>query len=128
VPEVVRRAWTRILPHGLFLPSADLPNRLPLRDAGAPRGEGTRAPVTRSPDARARLEELIRASDVPSAVEPLQPRAPAETWKPPDLAGDALGARIAAGLATFLTDDDARRLDDRLAALGGPSAVRRGTC
>lgn len=122
----VGRAWAERFPHGLFLPTADIPNRLPLR-AEAPRGAAVAVPLTRSPEARTRLAELVRASDVPSALEPLQPREPGEVWSARDLAG-ALQGRVVAVLGSFLTDGDARRLDDRLASVGGPAAAVRSPC
>jgi hypothetical protein len=124
--DAVGRAWAERFPHGLLLPTADIPNRLPLRGDEL-RGAAVAVPLTRSPEARTRLVELVRASDIPSALEPLQPREPAEAWSARDLGG-GLAGRVVAGLGGFLTDDDARRLDDRLAALGGPTAVVRSPC
>jgi hypothetical protein len=124
--DAVGRAWADRFPRGLLFPTADIPNRLPL-GADSPRGDAVPVPLTRSPEARTRLVELVRASDVPSALEPLQPREPAEIWTAPDLAG-AVPGRVTAGLGGFLTDDDARLLDDRLAALGGPATVVRSRC
>jgi hypothetical protein len=122
----VGRAWAERFPHGLLLPTADIPNRLPLR--AEERGNGAVAvPHTRSPEAHTRLVELVRGSDVPSALEPLQPREPAETWSARDLAGRVEG-RVVSVLAGFLTDRDARRIDDRLASVGGPAAVVRSPC
>jgi hypothetical protein len=125
--EAVGRAWAERFPRGLLLPTADIPNRLPLRADEPRRGTALAVPLTRSPEARDRLAALVRASDVPSSLEPLQPRPPAESWTARGLA-HGLDGRVTAGLGTFLTDDDAQRLDERLASLHGPPDVLRGTC
>jgi hypothetical protein len=130
-PRVARigSAWRQSFPLGLLLPTADIPNRLPLRDDARPTQPTPRlpAPALRSPEARAQLAALVRASDVPSSVEPLLPRDPLETWTARDLSGP-LVERVAVGLGTFLTDEDARRLDARLAEGVGRAVLVRADC
>jgi hypothetical protein len=126
-PDSVGRAWAERFPRGLLLPTSDIPNRLPRRADAPDRRTAVALPVLRSPDAGERLRALVDGSDVPAAQEPLQQRAPAESWTARALSR-GLDGRVTAGLGTFLTDGDARRLDERLAAVAGPRDVLRGAC
>jgi mono/diheme cytochrome c family protein len=88
------REWRARWPGGLAIPSPDIPNRDPL------------------PYASGREPAGAAIAHVAAAFEPLQPRAPLETW-----AGDRPDTvrRFVGGLAGFLTAADVRALDAHLA-------------
>jgi hypothetical protein len=106
-PEL--RAWKLRWPNGLAIPDPDIPNRNPF----ASRGSESMAsvPATLGPEESRRLGRLVMRSHVPAVFEPLNPRPPLEIWTEG-------GERLIAGLASFLTDEDARKLDTAIFALG----------
>jgi hypothetical protein len=90
--EELRRTWETRWPHGLAIPDPDIPNRDPLAS---------------------HKSSSVPATLIPTAFEPLNPRPPLEIWTK-----DTGPERLIAGLAGFLTDEDARRLDAELFARG----------
>jgi len=129
LPALARRASAR-WPSGWRVPTADIPNRNPLRvDTRPPAkvGGGSAVAASAMPgEARAMIADLVRRSDVPSELEPLLPRAPLAVWPPPGT--DEAGLeRAVAGLADFLAQADLRRLDERLAHLGPARGTPRKT-
>lgn len=120
-------AWQARWPHGLAIPNPDLPNRDPLAETPAALRQLSVAQRLGASDA-ALLEEVVRRSNVPARLEPLEPRAPLETWAP-----DASTVeRLVAGLADFLPRGDVVALDRRLFELGAgqlePRRVDRAAC
>lgn len=114
-------AWHRRWPHGLAIPDPDLPNRNPLAERPEPPGQLSVSPPLGAADA-ALLADVARQSNVPARLDPLEPRAPLETWSP----GDATVERIVSGLAEFLKRDEIAALDQRLFELGsGQREARR---
>ena len=131
-PPVAWRDWETTLarrsvalwPGGWRVPSADIPNRNPMRldERTTSPGANDTAPAARdvARGARSDLADLIRRSDVPAELEPLLPRDPLAVWPPPGT-DEALLARAVAGLSEFLAEADLQRLDDALArVLPGP--------
>jgi hypothetical protein len=90
-----RERWTR----GLAIASADIPNRDPLRGAPLP-------------------------PEVAAPFDPLQARAPVETWAGE---GQETQRRLVGGLASFLAESDVRALDDALFRQGARASARRRT-
>ncbi|HEY6548482.1 MAG TPA: hypothetical protein VI589_11270, partial [Vicinamibacteria bacterium] len=108
--------WRGQWPHGLLLPDPDIPNRVPLRPPPYAPASQARAAAPLAAATQARLVELVRQSDVPSAFEPLLPRAPLAVWDEPTAGAGGVLERLAAGLGEFLAEADLRRLDEHLAA------------
>ncbi|HEX5718569.1 MAG TPA: hypothetical protein VF179_20580 [Thermoanaerobaculia bacterium] len=110
--EELQRAWQVRWPHGLAIPDPDIPNRDPL---ASHRSNPVIAsvPATLSPEESRRLGGLVLRSHVPAAFEPLNPRPPLEVWTK-----DTGPERLIAGLAGFLTNEDARRLDSEIFSRG----------
>ena len=79
-------------PDGLRIPDPDLPNRNPLQTFAVADASN--------------VTELMRAANVPAAFEPLNPRAPLETWRAADAAD-----RLVRGLAEHFTAADIQPLD-----------------
>lgn len=109
--EELRKAWEARWPHGLAIPDPDIPNRDPL--ASHKPASIASVPANLGPEESRRLSRLVLRSHVPAAFEPLNPRPPLEVWTK-----DTGPERLIAGLAAFLTDEDARRLDAALFARG----------
>lgn len=110
--DPLRKAWEARWPNGLAIPDPDIPNRDPLASHGSKTAAAS-VPANLSPEESRRLGGLVLRSHVPAAFEPLNPRPPLEVWTKDD--GPE---RLIAGLAGFLTDEDARRLDAALFARG----------
>lgn len=110
--EELRNAWEARWPQGLAIPDPDIPNRDPLASHKSATATAS-VPATLSPEESRRLGGLVLRSHVPAAFEPLNPRPPLEVWTK-----DAGPERLIAGLAGFLTDEDARRLDAELFSRG----------
>jgi hypothetical protein len=110
--EELRNAWEARWPHGLAIPDPDIPNRDPLVSHKSTTTAAS-VPATLGPEESRRLGGLVLRSHVPAAFEPLNPRPPLEVWNP-----DTGPGRLIAGLAGFLTDEDARRLDAELFSRG----------
>lgn len=108
--DELRNVWQ--WPHGLAIPDPDIPNRNPL--ASHRSGTATASvPASLSPEESRRLGSLVMRSHVPAAFEPLNPRPPLEIWTK-----DTGPERLIAGLADFLTDEDAQQLDAALFSQG----------
>ena len=110
--EELRRAWEAKWPHGLAIPDPDIPNRNPLASHRSNTAMAS-VPATLSPEESRRLGGLVLRSHVPAAFEPLNPRPPLEVWTK-----DTGPERLIEGLAGFLTDEDARKLDEALFSRG----------
>jgi hypothetical protein len=110
--EELQRAWEVRWPHGLAIPDPDIPNRDPLASHRS-NAQVASVPATLSPEESRRLGGLVLRSHVPAAFEPLNPRPPLEIWTK-----DTGPDRLIAGLAGFLTNEDARRLDAEIFARG----------
>ena len=106
----LRNAWR--WPHGLAIPDPDIPNRDPLASHRSTPAVAS-VPATLGPEESRRLGGLVLRSHVPAAFEPLNPRPPLEIWTK-----ETGPERLIAGLAGFLTDEDARRLDAALFSRG----------
>jgi hypothetical protein len=121
------RAFAERWPAGLLLPDPDLPNRDPLRVEGQ-KVRVVSVPATLAQGERDLFGELVRRSQVPAELEPLNPRPPLEVWTLsrsfgggrglPDggLAGPGALDRLPAGLGEFLAEGDLRLLDEHLLA------------
>lgn len=111
--DELRRNWDARWPQGLAIPDPDIPNRDPLASHRSQAATAS-VPATLGPEESRRLGGLVLRSHVPAAFEPLNPRPPLEVWTK-----DNGPERLIEGLAGFLTDDDARRLDAALFSRGG---------
>jgi hypothetical protein len=70
------------------------------------------------------MAPITRRSHVPARFDPLSPRPPLEVWTA-DGAEESGPARLIAGLAGFLSDEDVRQLDTALFDRGSrPDAIR----
>ncbi|MCP5445222.1 MAG: hypothetical protein H6968_19505 [Chromatiaceae bacterium] len=116
--------WRARWPHGLLLSSPDVPNRIPVPENGGVES-ATAATVSKAADAGE--ERLHQQSHIPSALEPLRPRAPLEKW---DVTQAAM--ELVTGVASFFAQIDIERLNARLFSLAQKDAVRhagyRGEC
>ena len=108
--------WNRAWPGGLAVPDPDIPNRKPLPDSGV---------VRTTPELS--QAELLYVSDVPAGLEPLQFRAPKETWLISD-ANQGDMQQIVAGLAQFLSAADIETLDRHLGRTVGAESELQGEC
>ena len=111
----LRAAWRSRWPHGLALPDGDIPNRDPLADdlVGGALGEGLSGFRSFDPE---RLPEARTLVEVARPLEPFLERPPADVWHEADVGG-RMARELVAGLATFISSEDVRRVDDRLVAL-----------
>lgn len=97
-------------PHGLKIPSPNVPNRDPLQDRGTTQAEIERQLGGRRQEVRRGLQEILAQSTVPGELEPLMPRAPVELWTSSEI--DArLTNRLIRGLADFFSQEDLKALD-----------------
>lgn len=120
--DPLRKAWEARWPWGLAIPDPDIPNRDPLASHRSKSATAS-VPANLSPEESRRLGGLVLRSHVPAAFEPLNPRPPLEVWTE-----DTGPERLIAGLAGFLTDEDARRLDAALFARGTVREQQRFPC
>ncbi len=88
-PDLVA-AWQEAWPTGLAVPSADIPDRDPLRHE--------------------RMTFGVLRPDLRAPFEPSLPREAGEVWQVPRDA-DAILRRVVGGLATFFSEADIRRLE-----------------
>ncbi len=112
----LERRWREHWPDGLAVPSADIPNRDPLRVL--PRDEV--ASSIRTPAIG--HTTLRNLAHVPARFEPLNPRPPLAVWRAHD---EDILARVIADLAGFFTAPDLARLDFHLSAQPAPTTHRR---
>lgn len=87
-------------PEGLLVPSADIPNRDPLPGSGTSLRSGLADNTA--------VDQLIALHHVPSALDPLKPRAALKSWavaNPDDVMSSIIG------LADFIAETDIRRID-----------------
>lgn len=115
-----RAQWQQHWPHGLAIPDPDLPNRRPLGDTV--RVASQDAPLSGQQHDPALL---LRLSDVPAHLEPLNPRPAAEVWLLDQPQRDL--TKIIAGLAEFITAADVSRLDVHLVESRGRAATPEAT-
>ena len=105
-----QRNWQQRWPSGLHIPDPNLPNRNPLiMFAGLDSLKTVSGKL--SEDSRAVLNAMLSKNDVPQVFEPLNPRAPLETWH-----GDRESqlTSVITGISEFIADSDARRLDAQI--------------
>jgi hypothetical protein len=101
--------WRQRWPQGFNIAQAELPDRSPL--GGGSYGAGGPTPSE---------ADIAAAAHVPAALDPLNPRAPRETWR---FAGALDAARVVQGWTRFFAATDYRALDAQLQKRGRAQRV-----
>ena len=107
------RVWSRKWPQGLHVAQSSLPDRNPLGGIASSYAGGS----SEEPSFN-----WITAAHVPAELDPLNPRAPRETWR---FAGALDTDRIISGWAKFFAADDFRNLDAHLLRQGDSPRLQR---
>lgn len=110
-------------PGGLLIPDATLANRNPLQTVVHPGASQLSMNDALDRKGQQRLQDLLSNTDIQAPFEPLNPRAPLETWSATD--GQWV-ARLVRGLADFIAVSDAQRLDAHLSGSHAATVVRSG--
>jgi mono/diheme cytochrome c family protein len=97
--------WRQRWPQGFNIAQAELPDRSPLGGSASYGGAGSEIAVS----------DFLAAANVPAALDPLNPRAPRETWR---FAGALDASRVIQGWTRAFASSDYRALDAQLLQLG----------
>ncbi len=111
--------WRQRWPQGFNIAQAELPDRSPLGGSASYGGNGSEITVN----------DFLAAANVPAALDPLNPRAPRETWR---FAGALDASRVIQGWTRAFAGSDYRALDAQLLQLGRaehvPSTQHQAPC
>jgi len=77
--EKMEKTWQQRYPWGWAIPSPDIPDRDPLKDVQSDPKVSDLSTVSTSN--KKEVLQLLSISKIPSAFEPLLPRAPIDVWK-----------------------------------------------
>lgn len=107
----MEQTWLVRFPWGLGIPNPDIPDRDPLKDVQKDPPISDLSTVSES--SRHQVLQVLAFSKIPSAFEPLLPRAPIAIWK--DTEVDGAGAnRLIRGLSQEFTLGDLKLIDQWL--------------
>ena len=127
IPTLTRN-WTKHWSNGLSIPDPDIPNRNPLLMLTDNAGLRT-VEAGYSTEAFKVLNTMLAKNDVPSAFEPLNPRAPREIWYGSDSKNIE---KLVTGLASFIARTDILRIDhwlqNKAASSNPPKPVVELSC
>ena len=111
--DKIEQTWQVRYPWGLALPSPDIPDRDPFRDVQKDPKISDLSTVSET--GRQQVFQLLAFSRIPSAYEPLVPRAPIGLWKDTEIDGSGAN-RLIRGLAQEFTSGDIKLFDQWLKA------------